>query len=91
MEKRYLDYALKTLKEIINIPSPSGYSRQVSDYLLKELRGMGYEPHRTNKGGVYVDLGGAEGEAILLSCHVDTLGGIVAEVKEDGRLLEPRG
>ena len=92
MKQAYLDYALNTLKTIVNIPSPSGFSREVSAFLLQELTAMGYEPHKTNKGGVWVDLGGPEGDALLLSCHVDTLGGIVAEVKANGRLrLSPVG
>lgn len=91
MEQKYLDYALNTLKSIINIPSPSGFTHQVSAFLMNELTAIGYAPHKTNKGGVWVDLGGT-GDAILLSCHVDTLGGIVAEVKDSGRLkLSPVG
>ena len=77
MEQISLDYALKTLETIVNIPSPSGFTHKVSAFLIEELAAMGYQPHKTNKGGVWVDLGGPEGDAILLSCHVDTLGGIV--------------
>ena len=92
MEQKYLDYALNALEKIVNIPSPSGYAKEVSAFLMQELESMGYEPKRTNKGGVTVDLGGPEGNALLLCCHVDTLGGIVAQVKEDGRLrLSPIG
>ena len=72
MEQKYLDYALNTLKTIVNTPSPSGFTHLVSAFLMDELAGMGYQPHKTNKGGVWVDLGGPEGDAILLSCHVDT-------------------
>jgi putative aminopeptidase FrvX len=92
MEQKYLDYALNALEQIVNIPSPSGFADEVSAFLMKELEGMGYHPRKTNKGGVTVDLGGAEGNALLLCCHVDTLGGMVAQVKEDGRLkLTPVG
>lgn len=92
MEQKYLDYALEVLEKIVKTPSPSGYVKEVSAFLMKELEGMGYEPKKTNKGGVTVDLGGPEGNALLLCCHVDTLGGIVAQVKEDGRLkLSPVG
>ena len=92
MERKYLDYALNVLEQIVNVPSPSGYAKEVSAFLVKELEGMGYAPKLTNKGGVTVDLGGPEGNALLLCCHVDTLGGMVAQVKEDGRLkLGPVG
>ena len=93
MEKKYLEYALAKVEEIINIPSPSGYTCQAADYLLKELSSLGYAPTKTAKGGVVVDLGGASAsEGLLLGCHIDTLGGIVAEVKDNGGLrLSPLG
>jgi len=92
MEQKYLDYALNVLEKIVNIPSPVGYTYHVASFLMEELQKLGYEPEKTNKGGVYVDLGGPEGDALLLCCHVDTLGGIVAQVKDCGRLkLSPVG
>ena len=92
MKKNYLDYAMQTLEKIINIPSPSGFSHLADAFLVQELEGMGYAPKTFNKGGVGVDLGGPEGDALLLCCHMDTLGGIVSAVKEDGRLkLSPLG
>ena len=57
----------------------------MTSYLLEEYKKLGYHAKLTNKGGVLADLGG-EGTPILLTAHVDTLGGMVAEVKGDGRL-----
>ena len=81
----YLDYILEQAKNLLAIDSPSGYTAEVTSYLLEEYKKLGYHAELTNKGGVLADLGG-EGTPILLTAHVDTLGGMVAEVKGDGRL-----
>ncbi len=92
MEKQYLDYAVSTLEKLVNIPSPTGFYHLANGFLVEELTAMGYEPKAQNKGGVYVDLGGTEGDAILLCAHLDTLGGMVSQVKADGRLkISPLG
>lgn len=89
--KKYTDYIIEQLQHLINIDSPTGFTREVTDYLMQEYRALGYEPQRTVKGGVLVDLGGS-GNAILTMAHVDTLGAMVAEIKSNGRLrLTPLG
>ncbi len=49
---------------------------------------MGYAPVITTKGGLLVQLAkGCEGNGgVLVETHTDTLGGMVAEVKGNGRL-----
>ena len=48
---------------------------------------MGYDAKITRKGGVLIDLGGEEAQdALLLEAHTDTLGGMVAQIKGNGRL-----
>lgn len=90
-----LDYILEQLQEILAIDSPTGYTGKVTEYLCDEYRRLGYEPLLTVKGGVLVDLGGGlteAGNAVLVEAHADTLGGMVAEVKANGRLrLSPLG
>ena len=89
--KKYTDYIIEQLEHLIHIDSPTGFTREVTDYLMQEYRALGYEPQRTVKGGVLVDLGGS-GNAILTMAHVDTLGAMVAEIKSNGRLhLTPLG
>lgn len=79
------DYILEQLQTLTSIPSPSGYTRQASDYVLGQLKAMGYEPEMTNKGNVSVLLGG-EGSPLVLSAHLDTLGAMVRKIKDNGRL-----
>ncbi len=105
----YTDYIVEQAVKLLSIDSPSGYGREVTDYLLKELEELGIKAHRTVKGGVVADFGGLEGAAaaeidgqkhgepgaeggILLEAHCDTLGGMVAQIKGNGRLkLTPIG
>ena len=82
-----LQYILEQALALLAIDSPSGYTREVSDYLLAEAEHRGIPALRTQKGGVLYDLGGRDSEdAVLLEAHIDTLGAIVAEIKSDGRL-----
>lgn len=88
---KYLDYILEQTEKLLSIDSPSGFTEAVSDYLLEEYRRLGYNPQKTVKGGVLVDLGGT-GNALLMLAHVDTLGAMVAEIKPNGRIrLTPVG
>lgn len=78
---------LKYLEKLIEIPSPTGYTREITEYIVKEVRDMGYEAVKTNKGGVIVTLKGKDDtKHRAITAHVDTLGAIVRAVKSDGRL-----
>ena len=83
--KHYIDFIAEQLKTLTAIPSPSGYTKNVTDYLMKLLQDMGYEPELSRKGNVFVTLGG-EGEPLVLAAHVDTLGAMVRSIKDNGRL-----
>lgn len=78
-------YAIEQTMRLLAIDSPTGYTRNVTDYLLKTLKDMGFQPERTRKGCVLCPLGGA-GRPLVLAAHVDTLGLMVRGVKENGRL-----
>lgn len=83
--KHYIDFIAEQLKTLTAIPSPSGYTKNATDYLMKLLQDMGYEPKLSRKGNVFVILGG-EGEPLVLAAHVDTLGAMVRSIKDNGRL-----
>lgn len=80
-----LDYIGEQLKALTSIPSPTGFTRAATDYVMKTLEEMGFAPERSTKGNVLVCLGG-EGEPLVLASHVDTLGAMVRSVKDNGRL-----
>ena len=75
------------LKKLTSIPSPTGFTREVADYLVEELERLGYKPIRTNKGGGNVIVKGKDDtKHRVVTAHVDTLGAMVRGVKADGRL-----
>ena len=80
-----LDYIGEQLKALTSIPSPTGFTRAVTDYVMKALEEMGFAPERSTKGNVLVCLGG-EGAPLVLASHVDTLGAMVRSIKDNGRL-----
>ena len=81
----YTKYITDELKALTSIPSPSGFTKEVTTYVHKCLTDMGYEPYYSNKGNVHVTLGG-EGNPLVLAAHLDTLGAMVRAIKDNGRL-----
>lgn len=73
-----------TLKELIAIDSPSGYTENASKYIFDLLKSYGYQPEYTNKGAVKCALG--NNPTLALAAHVDTLGAIVSGIKSNGTL-----
>lgn len=88
-----IEYILQQTKALLAIDSPSGYTKHAANYLKQEYERLGYHPVITTKGGILADLGGEDSTgAIMLEAHMDTLGAMVAEIKENGRLrLSPIG
>ncbi len=63
------------LQELTAIPSPTGFTREIADYLVKTIEGFGYEVTRTAKGGVNVTIPGViTDKQRYVTAHVDTLG-----------------
>ena len=83
----YVSFAMDKTVELLAIDSPTGYTREAERFVSEQFAALGFPVTRTVKGGVLVDLGGEDAEnALLLEAHADTLGGMVAEIKGDGRL-----
>jgi putative aminopeptidase FrvX len=74
----------KTLEDLVNIDSPTGYTDKASKYIFDLLSQMGYKPRYTNKGAVACALG--EKPTLAIAAHVDTLGAVVSGIKSDGTL-----
>ena len=85
--KTYANYAWDRAAELLAIDSPTGFTKNAAIWVQRAFADLGYDARITNKGGVIADLGGPEGDDGLLLCaHADTLGGMVAGIKSDGRL-----
>ena len=52
------EYCLEQLKNMLDIDSTTGQFREIQDYLVKEIKKLGYPVYETHKGGVIADLGG---------------------------------
>ena len=80
-----MEYVLEQLKNLLAIDSPSGYTKEVTDYLLNEFEKLGVPAYRTVKGGVIADLGGEDADnAVFVESHVDTLGAVMGVGVKDG-------
>jgi putative aminopeptidase FrvX len=81
-------YLTEILLELLNIPSPTGYTDQVIGYLEEQLAAYpDLVLQRTAKGGLVASWAGKESTTPRgLTAHVDTLGAMVKEIKPNGRL-----
>ena len=82
------DYMLEQTAALCRIPSPSGFTRVAIDHVAAELERLKIPVRRTVKGALVATLPGGDLESggRTLSAHVDTLGAMVKEIKDDGRL-----
>ena len=83
----YAEYAWQQASDLLAIDSPSGFTDKAVSWLKAQFEGLGFSTSITTKGGLFVDLGGENTEeGLMLAAHTDTLGGMVAEIKGNGRL-----
>ena len=87
LDYKYAEYATEKTVELLSIDSPTGYTDKAAKWVKDEFSKLGFDAKMTTKGGVVVDLGGEDvNNGLLLEAHTDTLGGMIAEVKGNGRL-----
>ena len=87
IERRYAEFAWEKTETLLSIDSPSGFTSRAAAWVKENFEKLGFTAAITAKGGVLVDLGGEDAnDGLLLEAHVDTLGGMVAEIKGNGRL-----
>ncbi len=81
------NYVLETAEEILKIDSPSGYCKDVIEYVKTECEKLGFSFKFTKKGNGIISLTGATSEKTVgLAAHVDTLGLMVRSISSDGTL-----
>lgn len=77
----------KTLAELLNIHSPSGYSDQIVHCVGRKLEKMGIDFSVTRRGAIRATLPGEHNTFHrALAAHLDTLGAMVTRLKANGRL-----
>lgn len=78
---------LKKLEELLLIPSPTGNTYKAIDFLEDEFKSLNLKAKKNNKGNIMVTIPGKDtSKEVTVSAHVDTLGGMVKEIKSNGRL-----
>ncbi len=88
-----LEYLKARLAELLNTPSPTGYTDEAVWLVGRELERLGLTYELTRRGAIRARLPGRNPKpARAMVAHVDTLGAQVKSVKENGRLeLVPIG
>jgi len=81
------EYLTDFLVGLLNTPSPTGDAEAGIAFTEAALKTLGLETRRTVKGAVLATLiGRSNTEPRAVTAHVDTLGAMVKEIKDSGRL-----
>ncbi len=82
-----LTHVMETIKQLTEINSPSGNTEEAINYVKHLAENLGYRTELTNKGALIITVDGLNNsEQRCITAHVDTLGAMVKEIKENGRL-----
>lgn len=81
-----MDYIVEFLERLVNVPSPSGYTKEVMRLVETEAALWGGSSVYNRKGGLVITVPGKSEEVLGLSAHVDTLGAMVRSVTPKGML-----
>ena len=82
------DYMIQQLTGLLNTPSPTGFTAAALEYVTHSLEAFpGLSLARTRKGGLLAGWPGQHSDRPrALTAHFDTLGAMVKEIKDNGRL-----
>ncbi len=80
------NYVLNLAKEILLIPSPSGYPNEIIPRIKTEAKKFNLPFVETKKGNLIITLKGKNDYTVGLSVHVDTLGAMVRSITANGEI-----
>lgn len=81
------DYTIKLLKEIISIPSPTGYCSKVVNHIENIAKEFACKFEKNKKGNIIIEIDGQDNSyCVGIPVHVDTLGAMVRSINEDGTI-----
>jgi len=82
-----MDEVIETLSELLLIPSPTGCTGKAVEFMRLKLEAVGLEAAVNRKGALTATVEGeSDASPRALTAHVDTLGAMVREIKDNGRL-----
>lgn len=80
-------YLLDCFRDIINVPSPTGYYRELNPVLERYAEDLGYTVTYDNRKNAYITLDGEDNtKTVMLSAHADTVGLMVRRIDGCGTL-----
>ena len=80
MENNYFN--IKQIQEILNIPSPTGYTTDMLNYIKNELNNINIDYKISNKGALLANIEGKNvNKSITFAAHIDTLGAMISKNK----------
>lgn len=79
-------YIIDVLKDLLNTPSPSGYSFEIMKKIKNYAKSLGVDYIDTQKGCGILCIDGESDYTLGLSAHVDTLGAMVRSINNSGTL-----
>ena len=82
------EYLLNLLINLLNTPSPTGFTGDVIDLVSQNMAEFPFlSPKQTRKGALIATWEGSSNDSPrALTAHADTLGAMVKEIKSNGRL-----
>src|SRR3954453_7670390 len=88
-----MEYLHRVLADLLEIPSPTGRTDHVQQYVGERLQEMGLPFYVTRRGSINASLTGArDGADRAVVVHTDTIGCMVKALKDSGRLeIRPLG
>ena len=82
-----LNYVLNFTKELLEIPSPVGYTEKAKYRVIEELKKYNIPYFFNKKGTLIATIEGENNlEGKMISAHIDTIGAMVKKIKSNGRL-----
>lgn len=78
-------YCIEQFQKLLDIDSTTSQFREVQNYVIEEIKRLGFPYYETHKGGVIADLGG-EGNDLVVTAHLDDIGLMVRNINSDGTL-----
>jgi len=80
------------IEKLVNIPSPTGFTGKLVDFLEQNAKEKGIKYEKTKKGAVIYKFESEKAEsALMLASHIDTLGAMVKKVDKHKVKITPLG
>ncbi len=84
------EYTFSMAQRLLEIDSPSGYTKSVIECARAEAEALGYAFQTDNKGNGVITVPGRTDKTVGVSGHIDTLGLMVRAIKDSGTLAITR-